>query len=146
MVLGINMTIFEIIKKNGNRKVIVSIMGDIETAIDRAMAIVGKIIGGVEEKIVGLKRYYLEDLPDKFVIYIELPGVRKEDIDLYASERELYVKAKRSIKLPRLPETIEIPIKLPAPIEVDKVKAKFENGILIVEAPKLKAPKSIKIE
>ncbi len=146
MVLGINMTIFEVIKRNGDKKVIVSIMSDIETAVDKAMAIVSKIVGGVEEKVVGLKRYYLEDLPDKFVVYIELPGVRKEDVDLYASERELYVKAKRSIKLPRLPETIEIPIKLPASIEVDKVKARFESGILVVEAPKLKAPKSIRIE
>ncbi|RLF22039.1 MAG: hypothetical protein DRN15_10080 [Thermoprotei archaeon] len=82
------------------------------------------------------KRYHVEEKPEEYIVYVELPGVKKEDIELYASDHMIFVRAKSSIKLPSSPEAIELPIRLEDSIDVDAVHAKYENGLLTVRAPK----------
>lgn len=91
-------------------------------------------------------------------VYIEAPGVKKEDLDVSMTDHTVTIKGKTS----RKEETKETDfyrceieqgefsrtISLPAEVEGSKVKAKFENGLLELVIPKLEQSKrhSIKIE
>ena len=65
-----------------------------------------------------LKHYYIQ---------VELPGVKKEDIELSISEQSLCVKGQR--------EDIELLgcYVLAHSVDTEKAKAKFENGLLNIE-------------
>jgi HSP20 family protein len=77
-----------------------------------------------------LKNYYIQ---------VELPGVKKEDVELSISEQSLCVKGPR--------EDIELLgcYVLAHPVDTEKVKAKFENGLLNVMIPLKKPLKGKKV-
>lgn len=64
-------------------------------------------------------------------VYVELPGVNKEDIQLDAAEGELEVKAANLYKRVALPEYADI----------DKATSRYNNGVLEVTFPKVKSDK-----
>jgi HSP20 family protein len=79
---------------------------------------------------------------EMYYIQIELPGVKKEDIELSASEQTLCVEGSREDVI------LFGCFTLAHPVNADKAKASYDNGLLTVEIP-LKAPitgKKIKIE
>ncbi len=88
----------------------------------------------------------LREKDGKFVIEIELPGVKKEDIHITATEREIEVKAsfkkevkeerKGYLRRERRYEGFYRKFVLPEEIDVEKIKATYENGILRIEAEK----------
>jgi HSP20 family protein len=81
---------------------------------------------------------YLTD--SQVIILIELPGFRKEDIQLFVSGNQLVVKG--SGKLPitpvftiqneRMYGEFQRTIELPEPTEGKNIKARFDNGLLIL--------------
>jgi len=95
---------------------------------------------GISE-FLGKDRYTLKDEGGKYVIIAEVPGASKEDVRVYAREDMIYVYAERKVGLhiESIPKKYRIKVKLEEPIDVEGVKAKYENGLLIIEAPK-KAP------
>ena len=118
----------------------------------------GCYIGPLELPIIGFKklvmfpfipRTQVEEKNGETVVYFEIPGVKKEDIGLYVSEKALRLKAKVSEearKFPWTPEEYRKSIYLPTPIDVERVKSKYENGILTVTLPKKVSGKRITIE
>ncbi|MCX8169432.1 MAG: Hsp20/alpha crystallin family protein [Candidatus Methanomethylicia archaeon] len=91
-------------------------------------------------------RYHIKDEGDKYIVTVELPGVRKEDIKLYVSEKMVSVYAKTSIKLPHGKEEYRYKVKLEEIVEVENVKAKYFEGLLTIELPKKKIGREVKIE
>ncbi|MCS7364759.1 MAG: Hsp20/alpha crystallin family protein [archaeon GB-1867-035] len=91
-------------------------------------------------------RHHIEEDIEKYTVKIEMPGVKKDDIKLYVSESAISLNAKPSIKMPWTPETYKVKIKLANSIDSERVKAKYESGILIVELPKKKVPREVEIE
>jgi HSP20 family protein len=79
---------------------------------------------------------------DEIQVIAEIPGVRKEDIELNATERTLEIKSEGERR--RYYEKVE----LPAEIDPDSVKATYNNGILeVIMKKKLKREgKRIKVE
>jgi len=80
---------------------------------------------------------------DNVRLYVELPGVEKNDIQLNVTQGQAEIKAKNFHKV----------IDLPTPdIEFDKAKANYKNGVIEVTIPKMKktasgnAKTTIKIE
>lgn len=85
------------------------------------------------------------DLKDKYEVHVDLPGVKKEDIEIDLSGDKLSVKAKRS-----QPEGKQIYSEVEygdilrtgnfrnVMINRDKMDAKLENGVLIISLPKSK--------
>jgi len=64
---------------------------------------------------------------DSIKLYVELPGVEKNDIRLNISQGKAEIKAKNFYKIVDLP-TIDM--------EVDKAVANYKNGVLEVTIPK----------
>ncbi|MBC8232283.1 Hsp20/alpha crystallin family protein [bacterium] len=87
----------------------------------------------------------LIDASDKFIILAMLPGVKREDIDLSVSDRTITLRGERKretvegamyIRRERGYGTFEKKIELSEPIQTDKVKAQYNNGILNIILPK----------
>lgn len=88
----------------------------------------------------------VEEEADHFVVQAELPGLRKEEIKVSITgdtitisgerKREAEEKGKIFHRLERAYGRFSRSITLPGEVEVDKVKAKYENGILTLTLPK----------
>lgn len=107
----------------------------------------------------------MEDHGDKLTITLDLPGMRKEDIQVLLknglltvsgerkmqSEERKDEKGKKIYSQERFSGSFQRTFKLPVPVLEETMKAKYENGILTVEAAKAVPPppaesKSIPVE
>ncbi|ADP78051.1 heat shock protein Hsp20 [Methanothermus fervidus DSM 2088] len=98
------------------------------------------------------------DAEDKIIVKTDLPGVKKEDLDVKVSEdtvtisanvrEELEVEKGNYFKKERRYGEAHREVKLPAKVKPKEAKAKFENGVLTIEIPKkeVKEKVSVKIE
>jgi HSP20 family protein len=98
------------------------------------------------------------DEDDKIRIIADLPGFRKEDIELTIENGYLVIKAERKeekeekgkgyLRQERKYGGVYRRISLPAEVKVDEIKASYNNGILEVTLPKAETAKkkTIKIE
>ncbi|MEK6810586.1 MAG: Hsp20/alpha crystallin family protein [Candidatus Thermoplasmatota archaeon] len=68
----------------------------------------------------------LIESPNSIFVTIELPGVRRADIDLQATQTTLVVSASSPVR--RYYREVE----LPAPVRVDSIVATYKNGVLDV--------------
>ncbi len=103
------------------------------------------------------KRSYREPVTDVWenddyvFVTAELPGIKKDEIDLNVEEDYIEIKAKSKNKKEDSRfyseefRTFYTRIDLPSPVDADKAEATFSNGILEVKIPKLKSKKK-KIE
>jgi HSP20 family protein len=114
-----------------------------------------KLQGGFGEKMPNVN---VIDRDGEVVVEAELPGVDKDDLDVSLSENTVTIKAstrkeeekeegeyhRREISAGFFSRTLP----LPAPVQGDKVKAEFKNGLLKVTLPKAEEAKrhSIKVD
>ncbi len=74
-------------------------------------------------------------------IQVDLPGVRKEDIDFNFMETGFYVVAKAS------EGTFKGSFALPGPVQPEKALAEYSNGLLTVNVPyRYPSEKSTKVK
>ncbi|HDZ36277.1 MAG TPA: Hsp20/alpha crystallin family protein [Thermococcus sp.] len=95
------------------------------------------------------------DRGDKFVITVELPGVKKEDIKLRVTEDTVYIEAQMrrekelekegAVRIERYYSGYRRVIRLPEEVIPEKAKARYNNGVLEIEIPK-KTPTKTKEE
>ncbi|WP_370004365.1 Hsp20/alpha crystallin family protein [Methanothermobacter sp. KEPCO 2] len=95
---------------------------------------------------------------DQIIIKTDLPGVKKEDINIELTENtisisavfeeEIEVKEANFVKKERKYGEARREMRLPEKIKVEEAKAKFENGVLTVELPKVEVKKKqvLKVE
>ena len=93
---------------------------------------------------------------DNFVVNAELPGLKREDIDVSlqdgsadhlrrTQEREKRKRAK-STGTERFFGRFQRTVTLPAPVAADKVKAQYKDGILTITLPKAEEAKPKQID
>lgn len=93
---------------------------------------------------------------DNVVAVVELPGMRKEDIDISLHDGTLTISGERkrestdgekAQRTERYVGTFRRSIALPTRVDAGKVSASYENGILKVTLPKAEEakPKQIKV-
>jgi len=97
----------------------------------------------------------LNDKKDEYDVRAELPGVKKEDLDIDLNENYLTIRAKKEeehceddkhhkkseFKYGEFSRTIY----LPQDVDSDKIDAKLEHGVLKIRIPKLeKSKESVK--
>ncbi|MGC9132857.1 MAG: Hsp20/alpha crystallin family protein [Nanopusillaceae archaeon] len=88
----------------------------------------------------------LIDEGDKYAIELDLPGVDKKDIDISVVDHSLKITAKRKvenkekgedyIRAERISSGYQRIISLPEDVDMDNIKAKYENGVLRIEIGK----------
>ncbi|MDQ1278959.1 MAG: hypothetical protein QG670_219 [Thermoproteota archaeon] len=88
---------------------------------------------------------HLRETEDKVIVTVDLPLVKKEDIQLNLANDVLEVEAtmQRSIRFEKWGtvqrqtefESFYKAMKLPGQLNIDKIKATFTNGILTIEIP-----------
>lgn len=79
---------------------------------------------------------------------VDLPGIRREDVQINAEGRRLTIRGERTpekqqqnenvLRTERAHGTFYRAMTLPMEVNPDKAKAKFENGVLLVDLPKVK--------
>ncbi|XGI84491.1 Hsp20/alpha crystallin family protein [Halorutilales archaeon Cl-col2-1] len=102
----------------------------------------------------------LADRDDEYVLTADLPGFDKDDISVRLDDGVLTVSAEHEesaeeeeddyITRERRRRSVRRSVRLPALVEEEEVSAKFNNGVLTVEVPKVEAEsekgKTIEIE
>ena len=98
---------------------------------------------------------YMNNLKDKIVITVDLPLVRKQDIQISMTDDMLEIKAmmQRCISFSKWGatqreckfESFYKTISMPARVDIDKVQTKFVKGILTIEIPKVTKQRGIRI-
>lgn len=93
-------------------------------------------------------KVYIDDKPDSLVAYFEMPGVSKEDIELYVNERSIRVIAKirEEYRVTGRPYEYRKQVVLPTQVDPERVTSKYENGILTVNLPKKVGARRIPVE
>ncbi len=90
------------------------------------------------------------------VVKAELPGVKKEDIDVTIKENAVHLKAERKEekeektenvhRIERFYGTIERIIPLPTEVKPEEAKAEYKDGVLEIRIPKTKVSKEAKVK
>ncbi|MCW7987001.1 heat-shock protein Hsp20 [Streptomyces platensis subsp. clarensis] len=91
----------------------------------------------------------MHETDDAYIIEAELPGVKRDDIDVEVSDRELcitgeYKESEREGVLRRTTRRtgcFEYRSLLPADVKAEEVKAALTDGVLTVTVPKAQAAK-----
>ena len=93
---------------------------------------------------------------DKFTIRVELPGLKREDIDVSLQDDALVISGERQSE--KVEEGVEVhrqerfygrfqrALTLPERVAADKVKADYKDGVLTVTLPKTEEAKPKKID
>ena len=95
---------------------------------------------------------------DELVIKADLPGMSDKDVQVFITDDLLSLKGQRMEAEDLKPEQyfraerwggrVERVFQLPIPVQADKVRASYRDGVLTVTLPKVEAvkPKEIKID
>ena len=117
----------------------------------------------LENKLDALNNYETFSIPavniienfPSFVVEIAAPGLGKEDFKIEVEEDMLKISSEKATQQEENKdsqyrkrefnyESFERSFKLPENIEIDKIQAKYENGILNVTLPKMEEKKVLK--
>lgn len=108
------------------------------------------------EKKVLTPLYEIRESKDEYIVYIDLPKVRKkENISITATEDKLIIDAKTEdvIDFTDIPvygrqpfDKYYLELQMPVPIDAKKARATFKNGILQIIVPKKIKKFRIKID
>jgi len=79
------------------------------------------------------------DEKDKYKIFVELPGVEKEDVKLDVADDSVQISTKDEKKFYKM-------INLDSPVDPDSSKASYKNGVLTVEIDKIEARKGKEVQ
>ena len=99
----------------------------------------------------GRMRVNLKEDGEKYLLEAELPGIDKEEIILKANDDVLTIAVKRDERIEKKDENYIMQERRYGSmsrsfyfddVDFEKVKAKFENGILYVTLPKLEGKKN----
>ena len=93
---------------------------------------------------------------DRFVVRAELPGVNQDEIDISMVGDTLVIKGERRVSQEVKEEeyhrcevsygSFSRSIHIPAAVDVNKIEANYEDGVLEINLPKTKEAKPAKIQ
>jgi HSP20 family protein len=89
---------------------------------------------------------------DTIIVRIDLAGVKKENIDINLTDTKLKIRAEfedehleGTMGYNRRPTLIRRTVRFPRKVLAEEAEAKFENGLLTVEVPKLEKKESFSV-
>ncbi len=95
----------------------------------------------------------LTETDDMYLVHVEVPGMRKDQLNVEVSDRELVITGEipeqsggKRHRSSRRTGQFEYRATLPGDIKTDQVKAELADGLLTVTAPKSEAAKPSHVE
>ncbi len=125
--------------------------------IDQAL---GDLVGSEQGEEVSSRRWMppvdIAENADGLVLYAELPGLSKKDVEITLEDNVLTIRGERLFadeesresyhRLERAYGAFHRSFHLPANVRPDGVKATFADGVLRIDVPKVEEAKPRKIE
>lgn len=110
--------------------------------------LVNKVVPIVDEDIDFLPAFDLLEGDEKFVVYMDLPGLDKKDIKVSVDQNVVRISGERkhegehalleTLRNERKSGAFTRSISLPSEVEKQAIKARFKHGVLVVDLPKRK--------
>jgi HSP20 family protein len=95
----------------------------------------------------------VSETDDAYLVHVELPGIRKDQVDVQLGDRELVISGDikesehgRRRRSSRRTGRFEYRTYLPGDVKADQVSAQLADGVLTVTVPKSEATKPRRIE
>jgi HSP20 family protein len=95
----------------------------------------------------------VSETDDAYLVHVELPGIRKDQVDVQLLDRELVISGDikesengRRRRSSRRTGRFEYRTYLPGDVKADQVSAQLADGVLTVTVPKSEATKPRRIE
>jgi HSP20 family protein len=134
-------------------------LGDMQSEMNRLFdSFFGRSAGGGTSERAWAPVADMYETKDELVIKLDLPGMNEKDVQVSITGDLLYVKGQRLeseevkqeqyFRTERWTGRFERIFQLPIPVQADKVRAAYREGVLTVTLPKVEAvkPKEIKID
>lgn len=109
-----------------------------------------------ESAVTFQPRWDIDELQDSYRITLELPGVKPDDVNVEVEDGVLTISGQKTIdrtdentnyhRAERLSGEFKRTLEFSTPVELDKIEAVFENGLLVVNVPKSEKAMPRKIE
>jgi HSP20 family protein len=125
--------------------------------LERVRSLLDQTLGGEIASMLTEVRTFtppvdIEETDDSYVIEADLPGVKREDIDIELEGNELHVTGEvkqregRFRRRTRRVGRFELRVLLPEGVDGNGVDAKLDNGVLMVRVPKAQKAQRRKID
>lgn len=98
----------------------------------------------------------IAETEDHLVLYAELPGVSKDQVEITLDDSVLTVRGERALgedhdresfhRIERAYGAFQRSFRLPANVRSDGVQARFQDGVLRIDVPKVEESKPRKIQ
>ncbi|HZX02822.1 Hsp20/alpha crystallin family protein [Kribbella sp.] len=94
----------------------------------------------------------VEETEDAYIVEIDLPGIPRQDVTLEITGRELTVSGEIKEhsgflhRQTRRSGRFHHAVSLPGEVDVERIKASLDDGVLMVRAPKSQAAKAHRIQ
>lgn len=132
-------------------------LSDLRDEIDRLFeAPLAELAGGANLLSGWTPALDVYEQKDSFVIKVELPGMKKEDISVSLHDGSVSLSGERKsetqhedaevYRAERFFGRFQRTVTLPAPVAPDKVKAQYKDGVLTVTLPKTEEAKPKQID
>ena len=119
-------------------------IGDLQSEINRLFGSCGSEVSAAASSFAAVD---VMEQDDKILIRADLPGIKREDIQVTVHEGVLTLRGKREhsaeVKddsyshFERSVGTFSRSVQLPSEVDREKVTATYKDGVLEIEAPKL---------
>lgn len=131
---------------------------ELDEMSDRLNRIFGDRAWGDTNGTTWLPAVNVEETPDELVLTAELPGMRREDVDLELENNVLTIRGTKSQRTEREDQerryhvwerrygSFQRSFTLPRTVNADEISANFEDGVLHIHMPKAPEAKGRKIE
>lgn len=129
------------------------------TELDRLHKELGSFLGALDAPDLAVGGAFtpladIEETPDAYLVEIELPGVRREHIDVEVAGRRVVVQGERKEKeragfLRRRERTVgrfRYEVTLPGDVDEERVQADLDEGVLTLRLPKPESQRPRRIE
>lgn len=138
-----------------NRRLSSEVMGDVFEDFDR---IVNSLVRPTYARTVGFQPSCdISETKDHYMVSFDMPGVKRDDIKIEVQGNELVISGERhrdlrdtngesSLRHERVYGKFERTFTLPTSINVDRIEAHYEDGVLNVALPKAEAAKGRTIQ
>jgi len=147
-------------KRNMRRKTILDRKGLVEKMLEDTAQTIDNIRYDIEKSIVDYTFVPGKDIletDDSVIVHVDLPGIKKEAIELNVTEKKMKVKANFDIESEieqgsyitisdNKSGVMRRTVRFPKKVIPEEANAKFEHGVLIVEVPKQEREESFQVE